>query len=361
MNRQQGLSLVELLVATAVGLVLMTGVMQVFLSSKQVYSSQDSLSRSQETGRLANEFLTRNIRMAGYVGCVSGNIGEVTNTLNSSGNFLYRFGTAVEGFDFGTTNDSGIASLPADVTLSPAPRTNTDILVIRGAFDGGIQVENDNNSAQLFVEHQSTDTNACPGSTTGYSGLCQKDILIVSDCSKARIFQATNLQLAGGQLNVVHSNTAMTPGNAISSWGGSSAPDEERFGEDAEIIKMSTVVYYIAVSNATGRSGLWQKTNGADAVELLEGVEDMQVRYGRDTDANGIPDAYQTATTINAAGANAWEDVQSVRVQLLVQSLDNNVVPDPQPYTFNGATVTPTDHRLRHVFTATTAIRGRLK
>src|SRR5690606_1551966 len=328
--------------------------------SSDLYTSQDALSRSQETGRLATEFLSRDIRMAGYVGCVSGNPGVITNTLNTPSAFLYDFDTAVQGFDY--DNEGGSTTLPAG---APTPKAGTDSLVIRGAFGSGVQITTNNVGAQLFVENLSTDTNACkdPNSgaiTTGYSSLCNKDILVVSDCSKARVFQASNVQASGGvNVNVVHSGANMTPGNAISSWGGASAPDDERFGADSEVIKMSTVSYYVAVSGTTNRSGLYQRVNANTSVELLEGVEDMQVLYGRDTNGDDVPDVYQTATAITAAAA--WADVQSVRVQLLVQSIDDNVVPDPQPNTFNGEDVTPTDRRLRHVFVSTTGIRSRLK
>ncbi len=67
MRRQQlGLSLVELMVALLLGLVLMTGIIQVFLASRQTYNTNEAMARMQENGRFALEFISRSARLAGY-------------------------------------------------------------------------------------------------------------------------------------------------------------------------------------------------------------------------------------------------------------------------------------------------------
>jgi type IV pilus assembly protein PilW len=95
-------------------------------------------------------------------------------------------------------------------------------------------------------------------------------------------------------------------------------------------------------------------------LELLEGVENMSIKYGVDTSGTPdyIPDAYV------AAGAVVnWNRVVSVRVELLIRSLEDNVVPEVQKYHFDGVsnvTPNPVDRRLRQVFTTTIGIRSRL-
>jgi len=49
----------------------MAGVIQIFLSAKQAYRLQENLSRLQENGRFAMDFITKDVRMAGYAGCSS--------------------------------------------------------------------------------------------------------------------------------------------------------------------------------------------------------------------------------------------------------------------------------------------------
>lgn len=350
MHKQRGISLVELMVSITVGLVLMTGVVQLFLSSRATFTTQQAISRVQETGRLAVEFLGQDIRMAGYMGCMSRNL-NITNTLNNSGSLAYKFDVGIEGIDYDGTTVTGY---PADVV------SGTDILVVRSANDNAVGVVQNNNSAQLFAENTGQVANGCGAGETMFSGMCEGDILVVSDCEKARVFQATNLTSTAGNtaVNVPHSNDGKyTPGNADSSWGGSSVDPSENFGPDSEIIKVNTTLYYIR-NGTSGRPSLYQQ-KGDQSLEFLEGVENMQLTYGRDTSGDGIPDVYNTATQVTAA--NDWESVASVRVQLLISSTDDNVLQETQPYTFNGTAVNdPGDRRLRQVFINTIGIRSRL-
>lgn len=64
---QAGLSIVELLVALLISLLLMTGVVQVFMASRQTYATNEAASRLQENGRFALEFIAQSARHAGYV------------------------------------------------------------------------------------------------------------------------------------------------------------------------------------------------------------------------------------------------------------------------------------------------------
>lgn len=63
--RQQGLTLIEIMVAVLVGAFLMAGVLQIFIVNKQTYRVQENLSRMQENGRFAMDYLNRYIRLAG--------------------------------------------------------------------------------------------------------------------------------------------------------------------------------------------------------------------------------------------------------------------------------------------------------
>ncbi|WP_043320861.1 PilW family protein [Microbulbifer sp. HZ11] len=346
MHSQKGISLVELMISITIGLILMTGVVQLFLSSRTTFSTQQALARVQESGRLAMEFLAEDIRMAGYMGCMSRNM-NFTNTLKQASDLEYNFEVGIEGAD---NYSAAVTGYPANIVAG------TDVLVVRGANGNGVDVTQNNNGAQLFVENTGV-TASCPSGLDSFSGLCEEDILVVSDCSKARVFQATNLQSTNGglEVNIAHSNANVTPGNAVSSWGGSSNPDEN-FGTDSEIIKMNTTVYYIRNSDVSGQPGLWQQINGGTPIELLEGVEDMQLTYGEDTDGDGVPDSYSTATAVAD-----WEEVSGVRVQLLIQSTEDNLLQEEQPYTFNGVVNSaPGDRRLRQVFINTIGIRSRL-
>ena len=66
MKKQSGFTLVELMVASTVGLILVAIIAQIYIGSKQTYRTQDDLSRLQEEGRYAMELINRSLRLAGY-------------------------------------------------------------------------------------------------------------------------------------------------------------------------------------------------------------------------------------------------------------------------------------------------------
>ena len=63
---QQGFTIVEIMVAIALSLILIAGVVQVYVSSKESFRVQSELARLQENQRIAIDFLQNNIRQAGF-------------------------------------------------------------------------------------------------------------------------------------------------------------------------------------------------------------------------------------------------------------------------------------------------------
>lgn len=336
---QRGFSLVELMVAITVGLILMTGVVQMFLSSKTVFSTQQGISRVQETGRLAMEFLAKDIREAGYMGCLSRyNPISYFSTLNDPDEFLVDFQTGIE------------ATMAPPESLGISPLANTPVLIVRTANGGGASLMEKNNltSAQMFIENTGETGDGC------WSGVCEGDILVLTDCAKARVFQASNVTGNKGndKVNIAHSKkNGMTPGNRLSAWGNSPTA---QFEEGGEVIKIRTLAYYLG-ENTQGRPALFLKEGYDDPVELLEGVENMNLQFGVDTNADARVDNF-----VELAAVGNWDNVLAVRVEFLVQSADDNVSPEPQTYTFAGEEVTAEDRRIRQVFTNTVGIRTRI-
>lgn len=119
-----------------------------------------------------------------------------------------------------------------------------------------------------------------------------------------------------------------------------------------------------------GTSLFFQRQTDATPQELIEGVQSMQIFYGVcNTDADGdgrndtvtTPPGYDTAA--NVAAANNWPNVCSVRIYLLLVSLENNIVTQPQTVFFPPDTntqVAVNDRCLRQAFSTTVAIRNRI-
>lgn len=351
MLKQKGLSLVELLISITLGLILLTGVMKVFLSSKTVFSTQQALSRIQETGRLAVDFMSRDIRMAGFMGCdsnpIKGQNKNITNTLNTPDDFRFKFTEYIRGYTAPTVPTG----------LSPTPKSLTDIIVIRSANGNGVKTTTNSTATGLTIAVDSTETKAC-GTTDRISGFCVNDTAVITDCVKSSVFQITDI--TGGVVShAVISATTTTPGNSTGDW---STQAGAVFKSGAELLLASNTIYFIATGTSPSqRPSLWQKINGNPPVELLEGVENMSVQYGIDNAGfDLIPDIYKKAAGVDLTPAD-WDRVVSVRIELLVASIEDNVTSEVQKYTFNGAENDPGDRRLRQVFTSTIGIRSRLE
>ena len=277
-RRMAGLTLVELMVAITVGLIMMNIVLQVYLGSRQSYLTQEAVSRIQENGRLAVEFLSRDARMAGYMGCLTGkelNAQSYRNMLNDPDGFGFDFGDLVQGYDVTAANPApGVNALPG-----------TDALVLRLQRGGGVTVTDVRDSANFEVNFLTDDEDACTGNggqpADGANGICPGDILMLTNCSRAVIFQADNVQPQAGNSSVlvVHASSG-DPGNRAPVF-----PDEATATVGDELVLMRTVSYYIGTSGRTGRPGLFRLEDGGNPVELIEGVQSMQLRYGVDTNA----------------------------------------------------------------------------
>lgn len=66
-----GFSLLEFLIASALGTLIIAGLMRTYLSIKTNYNRQQSFMDLQDSGRFSEVILNQRIRLAGFVGCVN--------------------------------------------------------------------------------------------------------------------------------------------------------------------------------------------------------------------------------------------------------------------------------------------------
>lgn len=346
--RQQGFSIVEMMIALLVGLVLMSGVIDVFLSSRQSSSLQMNLSRIQQNGRLAINTLTADIRMAGYSGCYSDLSDGTENTLNNQTSFAWDLSSTVQGFD--NISTSFTISDTASGGVISGILEDTDVLVIRGMADG-VPISTNPDSDTFTI------ASALNRFKTG-------EILIVADCDQASMFQASSVASSSGVTTIQHATASMTPGNSVASVNNS-------FSADAEIARLSTMVFYLK-NDDSGNPALFQSSLEVNAAgdtaslkeyQLIRNVENMQIQYGVDTDGDQDPDVYQDAATVTD-----WNNVLSIRIALLLSSSSDFLVDADESYSFDAASFTfskddpPTSNanrKLRRSFIGFIALRNR--
>ncbi len=316
---QRGFSMIELMVALVLGLLLTSAVLQTFLGAKKSFEFQEEFSRIQETGRFAIDMVAKDIRSADFWGCrtktkLSKNI---NNMLNGGQDSLpdREAISAAEGSVSGSTH---------------AP----DKLILTTAFSSGAILDS------------IPSTNAATFKVKKNHSIEVGSIIFVGDCTEGDVFQVTNITDSGGFDNIIHNTgpSGVSPGNA--SKGLSSAYSVE----EVQILGATSTAYSIG-TGAGGEPALMK--NG---VELVEGVENLQLLYGVRR-ANGT--VFVPADQVDASN---WGDVISVHVSLLVRSLRDNLVASSQTLDFNGVSFAAPggDRRLRKVFTSTVAIRNRL-
>jgi type IV pilus assembly protein PilW len=369
--RQSGLTIIELMVAIALGLFLSWGAIQAFLTGKQTYTMQQALSRIQENTRTAQELIGYDVRNAGDYGCAAGKqvyiplatagnrstaedpnmLSPVADRAKAEWNFAYAV--------FATNNVSGSAN--ADTTLrnslNPPPVAGTDVLVVHTSTNLGAYV--------LATPAPTATTITVPA-----RGFAATDVLSLSDCARDIIFQPTAVTTVGATSTITFATFPEVP------------------PVDSSVVRLDTAIYYIG-NNAAGEPSLYRRTfaDGNVSQELLSGVENLQIEVGVDTDNDGRVDVFKAPNAVTAAEWNAWDDslptvvpptynaltlvkqssstdgdepnVVAIRYSLLLRSSED-LLEAPQPYVYNGATVTPTDRRLRQVVTSTVGIRSRL-
>ena len=77
---------------------------------------------------------------------------------------------------------------------------------------------------------------------------------------------------------------------------------------------------YSILAGKSGRPSLFRSVDGANAVEVAEGVENLQILYGEDTTDDYIPDHYVDWTSVVDRTR-----VVAIRVTVTVQTLTDNV------------------------------------
>lgn len=351
MVRIQGFSLVELMVALTIGLIILSSVSMLFVSSKKTYTTQDRLARLQENARFAMQFIIKDLRLAGYYGCIDDiSTDSINNTLNNSTSFAYNAQTPLEGLNnaTGTWYPSGSTTLPTGIA------SGTDAITIRMADTNSpayLNQEMPNTSAVLKLN-----TYVDPATSTPYFNV--GDIIMVSDCTSADIMQVTQVNTTDPHL--VHNSGAGSPGNSTQILSKAYSPS----GNGTRVMKFMTRQYFIK-NGASGNPALFRQDNAATPVELVDGIESLQVLYGKNTDgiAPKVPNVYLQAGATGLQTAADWSSVVSVRIGILARTVnDKDTDIDNGTYDVDGDGSTdftaPGDRYKRRIFQAAVQLRN---
>ncbi len=379
-NTSNGFGLIELMIAVALGLLLLAAISQLFISSRLTYNTADALARVQENGRFAIEILRPEFRELGGQGFCAGRINirsHLNDDCDDDVSALFDPATALIGWEY---NDTGIGdeyTLPA--SLAPAGIARSEwqsrqadgtMLDLPTALAGRVVPGSDvlvvrrSNLLNVNVDGVQNNTNINTGA--GSNDLPRRGIVMVLNCAEGGdLFQQSNNASDSSSLaKPTMSCTNPGPGNQPpggSSWSMSHDSTSSVFG-------VEVVAFYIGHNAQRNEPGLYRldlsrglRAGDLQPEELVQGIENMQVLYGFSRPApqgdGQLVDFWLTADQVTD-----WGLVIAVRLAVLARSQEGGDV-QRQAFTYDlsRTLVThPEDRLLRQPFATTIALRNRM-
>ena len=321
---ERGLSLVELMISMLLGLFLSAGIVSAYLESKRNYFYEEQLARIQENGRYATRILTRELAMAGFFGGVLAMDAVIPGTVGTD---CSNTDWALDGLNpVELINNFSGQSVPVSLNFTPFT-----------CLDGG--------AIQPFT-----------------------DVLAIkrtmAEASLHRGVPAAGLTHSTGEiwyLRLVDGSDPhwekLRPVDLF---------DPEKSDPSLTYWEVSTKIFFIRKYSDSGGAGDGIPTlcmeilagNSMTSRCLVEGVENMQLEFGIDTDADGVANRYKVAPT----GAEMKHAV-TAKIHLLLRSI--NAVTghrDERTYALGQTILTAKrDAYLRRVFSTTVRLRNRIQ
>lgn len=334
--RQRGFSLVELLIGSALGLILLAAIFSIYLTTKQSYAIQDRLARMQENARLALRLITRDTRMAGHLGDI------VTPWLIKESTDM-PLGTLTSECHAGWLR-SALPAADGDAAPLLSGADNDP-----GLFSGCITSDNHSSGTDVLALYFA-DANAIDDSAI----------------EKGKIYLRGDLQ--GGLLFKASADKSL--------------PADYSATGSPRSFRLSAVVYYLRPWSTIAPTKTLPQGDGIPTLmraalsdcgasacvkseALVEGIVNMQIQYGvpadSATDTLQYLDAEQLGDFTLQPGKSAWRDVRAVRIALLTRSLtaEPGYIDTNAPYALADQSVTVATGFRHLLLTATVALRNK--
>ena len=285
-QRNRGFSIIELMVALVITLILLGGIGQIFLSSKKSFTIQNTLGRQQENGRYTIDTIAQDVRRAGYWG---GNAqideiaGGTLDQLNDDGTCIAdnTWGRMLNRRIYGLNNaNAGYTCIPNNGATNGFERGDVLVLRYSAPWEAGCGVP-DCLTTPTFEANR---------------------IYLRSSLFEGRIFLGSDANNPANEFDF----DITTPPTGL-----------ERVAE------LVAHAYYIGDSGQTCEGiavpSLFRATlnsNGApQPEEIAYGVENLQIRYGVDTDNDESVNQY-----VDATGVADWDQVIAARIWVLTRA-----------------------------------------
>lgn len=299
-HRQRGFTLAELMIAVAIGLLILAGMTTLFVNNSKAQTEIEKANRQVENGRYAVSLLAGDLRNAGYYGefdptelatpAAVPDPCALTVAALKDGLALH-----VQGYDNAT---AGVLSCLTDV------RVGTDVLVVR--------------HARTCVAGAVNCDPVSAGGPYFQASLCANPFEL--DSGNADDHYALDASTAS--LTRHKRDCDQTAGS----------------GTLAAIRKYETHIYFVANNDNSGdliptlkRAEIGTDSAGSltvSVVPMVEGIDNLQLEYGIDTNGDGVADLYSAnppaANGCAAAlcAAENWRNVVAVKLNVLARNTE---------------------------------------
>ncbi len=307
----RGFTLVELMIAVAIGLFIVAAIGSVFVSSKRSFWATNAITSMDDTARAVFDLMGASIRQAGFNGCqrMSGAVNGDTRALayDPAAGWWTQVGTPVQAY-VAPAADGNFAAPVAN------PVQGTEVLRLIGVDPTreASVISDDPDSATI---------------TTGNHSFQNGQTLLATSC----LFNSFFVMSGGTATTITHTATG---GNCSANLGAAACDDDSGTGDDAastlpagaSILPVEASVWSVAPSSRAGKgNSLWMGSTGLQtrpesaATELINGVENLAFKFGVDTTGDGSSLQWQTTENVPD-----WNLVRAVRVHLLLSTLPDS-------------------------------------
>ncbi len=333
-HRSRGFTLIELMIAVALGLIVLAALTSFFVRTSANRSEMERNSRQIENGRYAVNALRDDLALAGFYA-------DITQPSSTVWQTPAACVTTVA--DMGVVPDGLAPKLPVPVFVypegvgrpvgcTPDYLAGTDVLVIRRFNSEPVTVASITGSTpaanQVFVQ-----VSACKDDPPGTPYLID-----------------TGANAANLKLKKLDCATA------------------------AQVRRYREQLYYVRDYSTTAGDGIPTlvrvELDGSAAgiisnpVPLVEGIENLRVDFGIDTDGDGFPEAWKRCVAAAPCTAADYSNVMAAKVHVLSRNLEKSSgYTDDKTYSMGASgTVTPASAVAgykRHVYSAQVAMPNR--
>lgn len=337
---QRGMSLAELMIAMALGLMLTLGIATLFSQTRQSFRQDEQVAMMQSNLRFAMEELVRDATMAGYWG---GLLDPADATVDAS--------VALGGDDCGAGTNPWAFVLGVPVTglnnATAAAANAAHDCIAAADFEAGTDVL----AIKRLVAFR------VPGDTT----LCAAGYFTAEELARSRDGRHVYLADNGGSGLLYEAPADATALAAMD------ATIDGTVGGCIENRKYRASVYFIRNYSVTAGDGIptlcrayvrYSADGSAapvvDSECLVEGIEQIQFEYGVDPDEDGTPNLYVSAPT-----ATQLDDTVALRIHVVARSIGMDTAYDnPKTYLTGDVSYTPADSFYRRSATTTVILRN---